>query len=130
MDIFWAFLPIILMIVTGYFIFKYYKKKNINDGLTDDEKAIWLKARFGLFFIIPFIGVFDIINNNSTGGKPNLFPTIMNFFITSFIVKKMIKKGVNFKYPKLISIGISIGVFILQMALGVAYAVLFNDKFN
>jgi hypothetical protein len=121
MDLIVSFIPILLMIIVGYYIFRYYNKKNkakFKDDLSEQEEAIWKKSRWGLFFIIPFIAIFDIINNNMTGSKQNLVPTILNFFITRFIVKSIIKRGFNINYPKLAAIGISILIFILQVAIG------------
>jgi len=82
METFSLFLPIILIAVVVYFIYKYYKNKKTEYVSLDDENAIalWKKARWGLYIIIPFIFIFDIINNDMTGSKPNIVPTIVNFF--------------------------------------------------
>ena len=121
MDLIISFIPILLMIIVGYYVFIYYNKKNkakIKGDLSEEEEAIWKKSKWGFYFIIPFIAVFDIINNNMTGTKQNLVPTILNFFITRFIIKSIIKKGFNISYPKLVTIGISVLIFILQVAIG------------
>lgn len=121
METFFLFLPIILIAVVVYFIYKYYKNKKAEYVNLDDENAIslWEKARWGLYIIIPFIFIFDIINNDMTDSKPNIIPTIVNFFLTKYLIKLMSKKGVNIGYPKLAAAGVSIFIFIGQVLIGV-----------
>ena len=120
MDTFQSFLPIILMIVVGYFIYKYYKNKKSKPITIKDEaaKELWKKARWGLYIIIPFIFVFDVINNDMTGSKPNIIPTIVNFFLTRYLIKLMSKKEYTINYPKLAAVGLSISIFLIQVILG------------
>jgi hypothetical protein len=117
METFFQFLPIILMTVFVYFIYRNYKNKNVS---LDDEDAIalWKKARWGLYIIIPFICIFDIINNDIAGSKQNIVPTIVNFFLTRYIIKLMTKKGVNIGYPKLAAAGVSLVIFFCQVLIG------------
>ena len=120
METFSLFLPIILIAVVVYFIYRYYKNKKTEYVSLDDENAIalWKKARWGLYIIIPFIFIFDIINNDMTGSKPNIVPTIVNFFLTRYLIKLMSKKGVNIGYPKLAAAGVSLCIFIGQVVIG------------
>ena len=120
METFSLFLPIILIAVVVYFIYKYYKNKKTEYVSLDDENAIalWKKARWGLYIIIPFIFIFDIINNDMSGSKPNIVPTIVNFFLTRYLIKLMSKKGVNIGYPKLAAAGVSLFIFICQVVIG------------
>ena len=78
-------LPFIVMIIVGYFIYKYLKNKKSQPKNIEEQnnEKLWKKARWGLYIIIPFIAVLDIINNDITGGNQNLFPTILNFFSSS-----------------------------------------------
>ena len=120
MDIFIALIPIMIMIIIGYFIYKYYKNKKSGFISIEDEnaRALWKKARWGLYTIIPFIFVLDIINNDMTGTKQNFIPTIINFFLTRYLIKLLSKKGVTIDYPKLAAVGISISIFLIQVLLG------------
>ena len=113
-------LPFILMIVVVYFIYKYLKNKKSQPKNIEDQnnEELWKKARWGLYFIIPFIAVFDIINNDTTGGNQNLLPTILNFFITRYLIKNIIQRGFNISFPKLATAGVSIMIFIIQVGLG------------
>ena len=121
METFFLFLPIILIAVVVYFIYKYYKNKKAEYVNLDDENAIalWEKARWGLYVIIPFIFILNMINNGMTDSKPNIIPTIVNFFLTKYLIKLMSKKGVNIGYPKLAAAGVSIFIFIGQVVIGV-----------
>ena len=113
-------LPFIVMIIVGYFIYKYLKNKKSQPKNIEEQnnEKLWKKARWGLYIIIPFIAVFDIINNDITGGNQNLFPTILNFFITRYLIKKIIQRGINISYLKLATVGVSIMIFIIQVGLG------------
>ena len=121
METFFLFLPIILIAVVVYFIYKHYKNKKAEYVNLDDENAIalWEKARWGLYVIIPFIFILNMINNGMTDSKPNIIPTIVNFFLTKYLIKLMSKKGVNIGYPKLAAAGVSIFIFIGQVLIGV-----------
>ncbi len=116
------YFPFVLMIITGYFLFKYYKKNKgkIKDNLSEEETLIWEKAKVGLYFTIPLILIIISILHSISERKSeaNIGPAILNFFITRFVVKKIIKKGLSFNYPKLYTIGISIVIYIIQLTLG------------
>ncbi len=116
------FFSIFLMIITAYFLFKFfYKKDKIKDNLSEQEPLTWEKARVGLFFTIPLIfAILTILNITASSRVPmgNVGPAILNFFFTRFVVKKIIKKGLSFNYPKLYTIGISIVIYIIQLTLG------------
>ena len=129
MDTFIALIPIIFMIVVGYFIYKYYKNKKSGFVSIEDEnaKALWEKARWGLYIIIPFILIFDIINNDMTGAKQNFIPTIINFFLTRYLIKLLSKKGVTINYPKLAAVGLSISIFLIQVLLGLFVGEVIQD---
>jgi hypothetical protein len=120
MEVFKSFLPIILMIVVGYFIYKYYRNKKSKPITIEDEasKELWNKARWGLYIIIPFILIFDTINNDMTGANQNALPTIINFFLTRYLIKLMSRKGLSIHYPTLAAVGVSISIFLIQVLLG------------
>lgn len=82
------------------------------------HKKLWEKSRIGLYITIPFIGIFDIIQNDITGSNMNLIPTILNFFITREVVKRIIKTDKEIKFPIILSVGVSIGVFLVQILIG------------
>ena len=118
------FFPIFLMIITAYFFFKFFYKKDkekIKDNLSEQEPLTWEKARVGLYFTIPLIfAILTILNITASSrvSMGNIGPAILNFFFTRFVVKKIIKKGLSFKHPKLYTIGISILIYIIQLTLG------------
>lgn len=83
-----------------------------------NQEELWKKSRVGLYIVIPFIAIFDIVQNDSTGSNQNLIPTIVNFFITREIVKRVIKTDRDIKFPKLFSVAVSLGVFFIQVVIG------------
>jgi|TARA_B110000879_G_C10972513_1_gene432013 hypothetical protein len=113
------FIPFIFMGVVGYFIYRRFKKKGVfnNDGLSNND-VLWGKAVWGLYLTIPFILIFEEIIDDARGGNKNVLATVINFIATRFIVKKMIKNQVNLSYPKLITSGISLLVFFIQILIG------------
>jgi len=119
MDNIAMFFPFIVMGIVGYFIFRWFKKRKVfnNDGLSSDE-IIWSKAVWGLYFTIPVILIFEVILDDIRGGNKNIVATIVNFFATRFVVKKMIENKINLRYPKLTTSLISISIFVLQVIIG------------
>lgn len=85
------------------------------------HENLWKKSRIGLFIIIPIIGVIDIIDNDTSGSKMNLIPTIVNFFVTREVVKRIIKTDRVIKFPVMLSIGVSLIVFIIQILVGILF---------
>ena len=119
MDTVALFLPFVFMGIVGYFIYRSFEKKGVfnNDGLSSDDVK-WSKAIWGLYLTIPFILIFEVILDEARGGNIIILATIVNFIATKYIVKKMIKNQINLRYPKLITSGISILVFIVQLFIG------------
>ena len=115
-----ALLPFVLMITVMYFSIKFFvNKKSQTQNIEDlNNQKLWKKARWGLYIIIPFIAVLDILNNDIVGGNKNILPTILNFFITKYLMKKIIERGTNISYLKLATAGISILVFLIQVGIG------------
>ena len=52
------------------------------------------------------------------GGNKNIIPTIFNFFITKYLMKKIIERRTNISYLKLTTAGVSILVFLIQVGVG------------
>lgn len=119
MDTVALFLPFVFMAIVGYFIYRRFKKKGVynNDGLSSDDVK-WSKAIWGLYLTIPFILIIEVILDEARGGNIIILATIVNFITTKYIVKKMIKNQINLRYPKLITSGISLLVFIVQLLIG------------
>jgi hypothetical protein len=115
-----ALLPFALMITVIYFSVKFFiNKKSQPQNIEDlNNEKIWKKARWGLYIIIPFIAVLDILNNDMVGGNKNIIPTIFNFFITKYLMKKIIERRTNISYLKLTTAGVSILVFLIQVGVG------------
>jgi hypothetical protein len=115
-----ALLPFILMITVIYFSFKFFiNKKSQPQNIEDlNNQKLWKKSRWGLYIIIPFIAVLDILNNDMVGGNKNIIPTIFNFFITKYLMKKIIERRTNISYLKLTTAGVSILVFLIQVGVG------------
>ena len=115
-----ALLPFALMITVIYFSVKFFiNKKSQPQNIEDlNNEKIWKKARWGLYIIIPFIAVLDILNNDMVGGNKNIIPTIFNFFITKYLMKKIIERRTNISYLKLTTAGVSILVFLIQVGIG------------
>jgi hypothetical protein len=115
-----ALLPFVLMITVIYFSIKFFVNKKSQTGNIEDlnNQKLWKKARWGLYIIIPFIAVYDILNNDIVGGNKNILPTILNFFITKYLMKKIIERGTNISYLKLATAGISILIFLIQVGIG------------
>lgn len=113
-------LPFVLMITVIYFSIKFFVNKKTQTGNVEDlnNQKLWKNARWGLYIIIPFIAVLDILNNDIVGGNKNILPTILNFFITKYLMKKIIERGTNIRYLKLATAGISILVFLIQVGIG------------
>ena len=113
-------LPFVLMITVIYFSVKFFiNKKSQPQNIEDlNNEKIWKKARWGLYIIIPFIAVLDILNNDMVGGNKNIIPTIFNFFITKYLMKKIIERRTNMSYLKLTTAGVSILVFLIQVGIG------------
>lgn len=85
------------------------------------HKNLWKKSRIGLFIIIPIIGVYDIIDNDTNGSNMNLIPTIVNFFVTREVVKRIIKTDRVIKFPVMLSMGVSLIVFLIQILVGILF---------
>lgn len=119
MDTVALFLPFFFMGIVGYFIYRSFKKKGVfnNDGLSSDN-VLWSKAIWGLYLTIPFILIIEVILDDARGGNNIVLATIVNFISTKYIVKKMIRNQINLRYPKLITSGISVLVFIVQLLIG------------
>ena len=115
-----ALLPFALMITVIYFSVKFFiNKKSQPQNIEDlNNQKLWKKARWGLYIIIPFIAVLDILNNDMVGGNKNIIPTIFNFFITKYLMKKIIERRTNISYLKLTTAGVSILVFLIQVGVG------------
>tara|TARA_B110000091_G_C13472721_1_gene332840 strand:- start:72 stop:443 length:372 start_codon:yes stop_codon:yes gene_type:complete len=115
-----ALLPFALMITVIYFSVKFFiNKKSQPQNIEDlNNEKLWKKARWGLYIIIPFIAVLDILNNDMVGGNKNIIPTIFNFFITKYLMKKIIERRTNISYLKLTTAGVSILVFLIQVGVG------------
>lgn len=113
-------LPFVLMITVIYFSVKFFiNKKSQPQNIEDlNNQKLWKKARWGLYIVIPFIAVLDILNNDMVGGDKNIIPTILNFFITKYLMKKIIERWTNISYLKLATAGVSILVFLIQVGLG------------
>tara|TARA_R110002153_G_scaffold27280_1_gene84803 strand:- start:422 stop:793 length:372 start_codon:yes stop_codon:yes gene_type:complete len=113
-------LPFALMITVIYFSVKFFiNKKSQPQNIEDlNNQKLWKKARWGLYIIIPFIAVLDILNNDVVGGNKNIIPTILNFFITKYLMKKIIERRTNISYLKLTTAGVSILVFLIQVGVG------------
>ena len=113
-------LPFALMITVIYFSVKFFiNKKSQPQNIEDlNNQKLWKKARWGLYIIIPFIAVLDILNNDMVGGNKNIIPTILNFFITKYLMKKIIERRTNISYLKLTTAGVSILVFLIQVGVG------------
>ena len=113
-------LPFVLMITVIYFSVKFFiNKKSQPQNIEDlNNQKLWKKARWGLYIVIPFIAVLDILNNDMVGGDKNIIPTILNFFITKYLMKKIIEKWTNISYLKLATAGVSILVFLIQVGIG------------
>ena len=113
-------LPFVLMITVMYFSIKFFvNKKSQTQNIEDlNNQKLWKKARWGLYIVIPFIAVLDILNNDMVGGDKNIIPTILNFFITKYLMKKIIERWTNISYLKLATAGVSILVFLIQVGLG------------
>jgi hypothetical protein len=52
------------------------------------------------------------------GGNKNIIPTIFNFIITKYLMKKIIERGTSISYLKLATAGVSILVFLIQVGIG------------
>lgn len=52
------------------------------------------------------------------GGNKNIIPTIFNFIITKYLMKKIIERGTSISYLKLATVGVSILVFLIQVGIG------------
>ena len=115
-----ALLPFALMITVIYFSVKFFiNKKSQPQNIEDlNNQKLWKKARWGLYIVIPFIAVLDILNNDMVGGDKNIIPTILNFFITKYLMKKIIERWTNISYLKLATAGVSILVFLIQVGIG------------
>jgi len=113
-------LPFVLMITVIYFSVKFFiNKKSQPQNIEDlNNQKLWKKARWGLYIVIPFIAVLDILNNDMVGGDKNIIPTILNFFITKYLMKKIIERWTNISYLKLATAGVSILVFLIQVGIG------------
>lgn len=85
------------------------------------HKNLWKKSRIGLFIIIPIIGVYDIIDNDTNGSNMNLIPTIVNFWVTREVVKRIIKTDRVIKFPVMLSMGVSLIVFLIQILVGILF---------
>ena len=115
-----ALLPFALMITVIYFSVKFFiNKKSQPQNIEDlNNQKLWKKARWGLYIVLPFIAVLDILNNDMVGGDKNIIPTILNFFITKYLMKKIIERRTNISYLKLTTAGVSILVFLIQVGVG------------
>ena len=115
-----ALLPFALMITVIYFSVKFFiNKKSQPQNIEDlNNQKLWKKARWGLYIVLPFIAVLDILNNDMVGGNKNIIPTIFNFFITKYLMKKIIERRTNISYLKLTTAGVSILVFLIQVGVG------------
>ena len=113
-------LPFVLMITVIYFSVKFFiNKKSQPQNIEDlNNQKLWKKARWGLYIVLPFIAVLDILNNDMVGGDKNIIPTILNFFITKYLMKKIIERWTNISYLKLATAGVSILVFLIQVGIG------------
>ena len=120
------FFPIFLMIISGYFLIKYYKKNKgkIMESLSEEQIVIWKKARGGLYFTIPMIGAIVALANGKK--MMNFGPVIINFYLTKYVFKVLLKKGLSIPYPKLYAIGISTLLFIIQVTIGTIVMSLMN----
>lgn len=85
------------------------------------HENLWKKSRIGLFIIIPIIGIIDIIDNDTSGSNMNLIPTIVNYFVTREVVKRIIKTDRVIKFPVMLSIGVSLIVFLIQILVGILF---------
>jgi hypothetical protein len=85
------------------------------------HENLWKKSRIGLFIIIPIIGVIDIFDNDTSGSNMNLIPTIVNFFVTREVVKRIIKTDRVIKFPIMLSMGVSLIVFLIQILVGILF---------
>ena len=115
-----ALLPFALMITVIYFSVKFFINKKSQPQNVEElnNQKLWKKARWGLYIVIPFIAVLDILNNDMVGGNKNIIPTIFNFIITKYLMKKIIERWTNISYLKLATAGVSILVFLIQVGLG------------
>ena len=109
-------IPIILMVLTIFGLFWYYKNKKKNNDST--ENKIWIKARYALFILMPFMAFFEIITDDISGRNKNIIATIINFFITKSLFQYFDDNPVIIKYPKLSIVGMSLIIFVIQLFLG------------
>ncbi|MDB4037209.1 hypothetical protein N9473_03970 [Polaribacter sp.] len=115
-----SLLPFVLMITVIYFTYKFFINKKSQPQNVEElnNQKLWKKARWGLYIVIPFIAVLDILNNDMVGGNKNIIPTIFNFIITKYLMKKIIERGTSISYLKLATAGVSILVFLIQVGIG------------
>ena len=115
-----AWMPIILMVLTAIFIFKYFQnRKKTEYGVEEIQtNTQWRKYRWGLWIIMPLILFIDVLSNDMSGANMNIIPTILNFFISKEIILRSIRAGKISSYPKLIAILVSFSVLVVQISLG------------
>ena len=116
MKTFSHFLPIILILLFFYGIYRYSKSRN--DGVEIPTNLSWKKARIVLFILMPFFVIFEVITDEMGGGEIRIIATIINFFVSKKIFLYYNNKSIIQNYPKLSILLISVGVFIIQLMLG------------
>ena len=118
MQTLWQFTPFILMLLVFYGIYRYKKSRN-KDKIIEVGKPVnlaWKKARIVLYILMIFLLVYES-RGYETGGEIRIIATIINFFISKEIFLYYDNKSFIQNYPKLSILGISIGVFIIQVLL-------------
>jgi len=120
MQTLWQFTPFILMLLVFYGIYRYKKSRNKNKIIEVGKPVnlAWKKARIALFILMPFLVVYEMIGDEMGGGEIRIIATIINFFISKEIFLYYDNKSFIQNYPKISIVGISIGVFIIQVLLG------------
>ena len=115
-----AWMPIILMVLTAIFIFKYFQNRKKTEYSVEEiqTNTQWRKYRWGLWIIMPLILFIDVLSNDMSGANMNIIPTILNFFISKEIILRSIRAGKISSYPKLIAILVSFSVLVVQISLG------------
>ena len=118
MQTLWQFTPFILMLLVFYGIYRYKKSRNKNKIIEVGKPVnlAWKKARIVLYILMIFLLVYES-RGYETGGEIRIIATIINFFISKEIFLYYDNKSFIQNYPKISIVGISIGVFIIQVLL-------------
>lgn len=89
----------------------------------EDQKALWLKARWGVILICIVHLIVSVIALGASGAESNsarfsAFPILFNYWIASWYIKNRIEKGKEEQNLFLMGVKAAGVVFLIQVVLG------------